>query len=324
MTTPVPQHDAEHPGPGDAPEPRAPRPTREEAVQRALERFEEREQELAKEQIRGMRLWEGKAERQDKVLLTLFIAIPALMTLTIPLRPLLLADHPVPLALITGSYAAIGAGGAFAGVGEGTLWAIILAGVIGKIKASWLFWWVGRRWGVRFIRFAVPSERAQRFATRLKGMNPWVLRVLIPLGYLPGVPTMVVCVLAGTSGMRLRTYLLLDALGALMVTASVAYIGFASGQGGVDVVLLVDRYALWIMLALIIGMAMYPVFTSVRDQRARKAEAIRAAEAEYDAATAEGPHTGTTGKTPAGAAGTAPSTGGTASTPTTTGADDTE
>ncbi|WP_017606722.1 VTT domain-containing protein [Nocardiopsis alkaliphila] len=261
------------------------RSTREQAVQQALKRFEEREKELAQEQLRGMRLWEGKAERQDKVLLALFIGLPLIMMLTIPLRPLFIADHPVALAFATGSYAAIGAGAAFAAVGQGTLWLVILAGVVGKIKVSWLFWWLGRRWGVRFIRFTVPNERAQRFAARLQSMNPWVLRVLIPLGYLPGVPTMIVCVLAGTSGMRLRTYLFLDALGALMVTSIVAFIGFTSGQTGVDVVLLVDKYALWIMLALIFGMSTYPVYTSIRDQKARKAETIRAAEAEYDAQT---------------------------------------
>lgn len=277
MTTPAPRHDA------DA---TTGRPTREEAVQHALQRFEEQEKESAKEQVREMRLWEGKAERQDKILLSLFIGLPLLLMLTIPLRPLFLADHPVPLALITGSYAAIGAGAAFAGIGEGALWLVILAGVIGKIKLSWLFWWLGRRWGVRFIRLTVPSERAQRFADRLQEMNPWVLRLLIPLGYFPGIPTMIVCVLAGTSGMRLRTYLLLDALGALLVTSFVAFVGFTSGQAGVDIVLLIDKYALWIVLTLIFVMAMYPVYTSTRDQKARKAETIRAAEADYDAETA--------------------------------------
>lgn len=278
MTTkPVPRHDD---GSTTA------RSTREQAVQQALKRFEEREKELAQEQLRGMRLWEGKAERQDKILLSLFIGLPLIMMLTIPLRPLFIADHPVALAFATGSYAAIGAGAAFAGVGQGALWLVILAGVVGKIKVSWLFWWLGRRWGVRFIRFTVPNERAQRFAARLQSMNPWVLRVLIPLAYLPGIPTMIVCVLAGTSGMRLRTYLFLDALGALMVTSIVAYVGFTSGQAGVDIVLLIDKYALWIMLALIFGMAMYPAYTSMRDQKARKAETIRAAEAEYDTETA--------------------------------------
>ncbi|MBR8742717.1 DedA family protein [Nocardiopsis sp. MG754419] len=232
-----------------------------------------------------MRLWDGKPRTQDKILLGLMIGLPLFLTLTIPLRPLLIADHPVLLAAITGSYAAIGAGGAFAGVGQGALWVVVLAGVIGKVKLNWFFWWIGRHWGFRIIRFLAPTDRAQRFAERLRAMNPWVLRVLVVFAYLPGVPSQIVCVLAGTSGMRLRTYVLMDVLGALMVTSTVAYIGHTSGRTGVDVVLLIDRYALWIMVALIMVMAMYPVFLTARDQRARKSAAVQEAGKAYDAET---------------------------------------
>ncbi|WP_017543212.1 DedA family protein [Nocardiopsis prasina] len=232
-----------------------------------------------------MRLWDGRPRTQDKVLLGLMIGLPLLLALTIPLRPLLIADHPVLLAAITGSYAAIGAGGAFAGAGQGTLWVIVLAGVVGKVKLNWFFWWLGRHWGVRIIRFMAPTDRAQRFAERLRAMNPWVLRVLVVFAYLPGVPSQIVCVLAGTSGMRLRTYVLMDVLGALMVTSTVAHIGFSSGRTGVDIVLLIDRYALWIMVALILVMAMYPVFLTAGDQRSRRAAAVKEAGQAYDSET---------------------------------------
>jgi membrane protein DedA with SNARE-associated domain len=261
------------------------RPTRDEAIGHALKEWEKGEKELAKEQMKALRLWEGKPKAQDKILLGLMIGLPLLLTLTIPLRPLLLADHPVLLAAITGSYAAIGAGGAFAGVGQGALWVIVLAGVLGKVKLNWFFWWLGHRWGDRIIRFMAPTDRAQRFADRLKAMNPWVLRVLVVFAYLPGVPSQLICVLAGTSGMRLRVYMLMDILGALMVTWTVAYVGYASGQTGVDVVLLIDRYALWIMVALIFVVAMYPVFLTSRDQKARRAAVVKEAGEAYDAET---------------------------------------
>jgi membrane protein DedA with SNARE-associated domain len=261
------------------------RPTRDEAINDALKDWELREKELSREHLRAMRLWDGRPRTQDKILLGLMIGLPLLLTLTIPLRPLLIADHPVLLAAITGSYAAIGAGGAFAGVGQGTLWVIVLAGVVGKVKLNWFFWWLGRHWGVRILRFLAPTDRAQRFAERLRAMNPWVLRVLVVFAYLPGVPSQIVCVLAGTSGMRLRTYVLMDVLGALMVTSTVAYIGFSSGQAGVDIVMLIDRYALWIMVALILVMAMYPVFLTAGDQRARRAAAVTEAGRAHDAET---------------------------------------
>lgn len=261
------------------------RPTRDEAVKQALKHWEQREKELGKEQLKTMKLWDGKPQGQDKILLGLMIGLPLLLTLTIPLRPLLIADHPVLLALVTGSYAGIGAGGAFAGIGQGALWLVVVAGVIGKVKLNWFFWWLGHRWGDRFIGFIAPSDRAKRFAERLKTMNPWVLRVLVVFSYLPGVPSQIVCALAGTSGMRLRTYLLLDILGAFIVTSTVAYIGYSSGQAGVDIVLLIDRYALWIMVALILVMAMSPVFLSYRDQKARHAATVKEAGEAYDAET---------------------------------------
>lgn len=284
-TTPVPRHDADSdPGSDDGPNSPS-RPTREEALKAAEEAWSVQEAELGKEILRSMKPWKGEMQRQDKVLLSVAIILPALMLLTLPLRPLFIADHPLALALVTGSHAAVGAASAFASIGEGSLWLIVLAGVIGKIKIDWVFWWLGHRWGRGIVNFLIQGERGRRLADRLETMNPWVMRVLIPLSYLPGVPAGIPHVMAGANGMRLRTYLLLDALGALMITTFVAYVGYVSGQSGVDLVLMVDKYALWIMLALIFGMALYPTFTAGRDQKARKKEALELAAAEYDAET---------------------------------------
>ncbi|MGW5874968.1 DedA family protein [Nocardiopsis terrae] len=267
-------------------EPDAPRPTREEALKAARQQWDQEEAERGKAQWKGMKPWQGSMKRQDKVLLWLLLGIPAFFLLTMPLRPLFVADHPIPLAFVTGSHAAVGAASAFAGVGQGSMWLVIVAGVVGKVKIDWLFWWVGRRWGRGIVHFLVPSERGRRFAERLQTMNPWIMRLFIPLSYLPGVPGGVPHVIAGVSGMRLRTYLLLDAIGALMITSVVALVGYHSGQAGVDVVLLVDRYAVWLTFALIFGMAAIPVHTSVKDQRERRARALEEAAEAYDAETA--------------------------------------
>ncbi|WP_370446552.1 DedA family protein [Nocardiopsis sp. L17-MgMaSL7] len=264
----------------------SPRPTREEALTAAGKAWDEAEAERAIAHWKSQKPWPGTMQRQDRVLLWLLIGIPAFFLLTMPLRPFLIADHAVPLAFVTGSHAAVGAASAFAGVGQGSLWVVIVAGVIGKVKIDWLFWWVGRRWGRGIVAFLVPSERGRQFAERLETMNPWVMRLLIPLSYLPGVPAGIPHVMAGVSGMRLRTYLLLDVIGALMITAVVAAIGYHSGQAGVDVVLLIDSYALWLMLAIIFGMAAIPTYTSIRDQRARRQQALGEAAEAYDAETA--------------------------------------
>lgn len=287
MTTPpVPRNDADSNSGSDNGPSSTRRPTRAEALKAAEEAWGVREAEIGKDVLRSMKPWKGEMQRQDKVLLAVALILPALMLLTLPLRPLFIADHPLALALVTGSHAAVGAASAFASIGEGSLWLIVLAGVIGKIKIDWVFWWLGHRWGRGIVNFLIQGERGRRFADRLETMNPWVMRVLIPLSYLPGVPAGIPHVMAGANGMRLRTYLLLDALGALMITSFVAYVGHVSGQSGVDFVLMVDKYALWIMLALIFGMALYPTFTAGRDQKARKKEALELAAAEYDAETA--------------------------------------
>lgn len=263
----------------------APRPTREEAVEAAGKTWDAEEAERGKAQWKSMKPWQGTMKRQDKVLLWMLVCIPAFFLLTMPLRPLFIADHPIPLAFVTGSHAAVGAASAFASVEQGSLWLVIVAGVVGKVKIDWLFWWVGRRWGRGIVNFLVPSERGRRFAERLETMNPWIMRLFIPLSYLPGVPAGIPHIIAGVSGMRLRTYMFLDVLGALMITSAVAAIGYTSGQAGVDVVLLVDRYAVWLMFALIFGMAAIPAYTAVKDARERRAQALKEAGEAYDAET---------------------------------------
>ena len=70
--------------------------------------------------------------------------------------------------------------------------------------------------------------------------------------------------------MRLATFLLFDAIGAALITGLVAGLGFGLGQDAVDVVLAVDKYALWISLALV-------VFVSVQASRRQKQQAPPAA-----------------------------------------------
>ncbi|WP_081748823.1 VTT domain-containing protein [Nocardiopsis sp. CNT312] len=236
-----------------------------------------RREEDAREALRAMKPWEGKATRQDKALLACAIGIPAVFLALTPLKPLLIADHPITLTFLTGSNAGVGAAAAFASLGEIPLWLVVVAGVFGKIKVDWLFWWLGRRWGRRFIAIITPGERAKRLADRMHDMNPWIVRGALTLSYLPGVPAALIHVTAGWTGMRLRTFFLFDALGALILTSVVTSVGYASGQAGVDIVLLVDRYALWFTVAIIFTMAFWPVFKQVREDRAADRAAAKAA-----------------------------------------------
>ena len=102
------------------------------------------------------------------------------------------------------------------------------------------------------------SERAQRFAGRATELDPKILRAAVVLAVLPGVPTAVVCAMAGWALMRLATFLLLDLAGALLMTGLVTGIGYGLGRHAVDLVLLVDRFASVASLTLIALSAVIP------------------------------------------------------------------
>ncbi|TDD68878.1 DedA family protein [Jiangella aurantiaca] len=195
--------------------------------------------------------WQGRATRLDMALMGAILGVVALGLVLRPLKPFLLASHPVMLEFLTGDLTAIGAAAAFARIGEAPVWLVVVAGAAGMVKLDWLTWWTGRQWGLGIVRMFTTSERALRFAGRATELRPWTLRAAVVLAVLPGVPTAVVYAMAGLAGMRLATFLILDFAGALVMTGLVAGLGYGLGQQAVDVVLIIDRYAAVVSLTMI-------------------------------------------------------------------------
>lgn len=212
--------------------------------------------EAAKQQWRDMRPWESPMARADKVLIYSTLTIIVVMLLSLPVRPFLLATHPLALAAVTGSLSAIGAAAAFARVGGTDVWLVVAAGVFGMIKFDWLFWWAGRRWGAKGVRFFTPPGRAQRFVEKVRSWPTWGKALLVVAAALPGVPSLPLFLLAGLSGIRLAAFLVFDAIGAGLIAGLVTWLGYSLGQTAVDVVLKIDQYALWISLALVVVVSM--------------------------------------------------------------------
>jgi len=154
---------------------------------------------------------------------------------------------------------AFGAAAAFARIGEAPLWLVVVAGAVGMVKFDWLAWWAGRQWGAGIIRIFTASERVQRYAARATERNPRIVRLAVVLAVLPGVPTAVVYAAAGWARMRLTTFLLLDLVGAALMTAVVAGLGYGLGRRAVDVVLMIDRYASVVSLTMITVALLIPV-----------------------------------------------------------------
>ena len=150
---------------------------------------------------------------------------------------------------------------------------MIVAGIVGKTKFDWLWWWAGRRWGAKGVRFFAPTDRAQRFVSRVRSWPAWTVPLLLVVSAVPGVPSVLAFLLAGISGTRLVTFLVFDALGAGLLVGLVAGLGYGLGQYAVDVVLAVDRYALWITLAVVVVISIQAGRKQSRQQKQRAATA---------------------------------------------------
>jgi membrane protein DedA with SNARE-associated domain len=206
--------------------------------------------------------WDGRGTRGDWVLLGVIAVVVAFGAALRVLRPFLIASHPVLLEFLDGGFAAIGAGAAFARIGDVPLWLVVLAGALGMAKFTWLTWWAGRRWGRGLLGFFMTSERAASYTERVGSAPRWVLCLAVVVSPLPGVPSALVCALAGWARMRLVTFVLLNLTGVLIITAVVAGVGFALGQAAVNVVLLIDKYAGWVSLSLIALAVLAPLLRS--------------------------------------------------------------
>jgi len=202
--------------------------------------------------------WEGRATAGDWVLMGTIAAVVIFGAVTRRLTPFLIATHPVLLEFANGSLTAVGAAAAFARVGEIPLWLVIVAGAVGMAKFDWMTWWAGRRWGSGMLAFFMSKERAAQQTERVAALPRWMLALAVAASPLPGVPSALVCVLAGWARMRLVTFLALNLAGAVVTTTAVAAIGFTLGQTAIDIVLLVDRYAGWVSLSLIALLLLTP------------------------------------------------------------------
>lgn len=209
--------------------------------------------EAGREALRQLTPWEGSPSRTDKALGVTVLAVFAYWLALTPLKPFLIGRNPVLLELIAGGNAAVGAAAAFARIGQAPLWLVVLAGVVGSAKFDWLFWWMGQRWGGRIVRMFLPNPRMQeRVVERVQDLPRWVAPVAVLVAMLPGVPAAAAFAFAGWRKLSLPAFLALDLLGTGLWVGLVAALGYAAGQAAVDLVLLVDEYALWVSLALIV------------------------------------------------------------------------
>ena len=140
----------------------------------------------------------------------------------------------------------------------------VLLGVPSLMMFDWVFWLAGRRWGDRVFVWLLGGEspRSGRRLARLHRVEarfgPWA----VVLAYLLPVPSAVIYAAVGDGGMRLRTFLVLDALGTVLWTGLLAGAGYALGRSAVDVANAVARYSLWVTIGIVIAITVWRAATA--------------------------------------------------------------
>ncbi|MGQ0846244.1 MAG: DedA family protein [Sporichthyaceae bacterium] len=215
--------------------------------------------------------WVGPGHRADKILLFL-IAFSGLFRLaTMPLVPVLIADHTVLLALFRGSATAVVTMGAQVRTGEEHLAVALFAGLIGLMIFDPVFWWAGRRWGQNAITMLLGRSRnPEKQLRRLHRLTEKYGWLAVLTGYIGPIPVPLIAVAVGFGGMKLRTYLILDAIAAMLWLSLLVALGYSIGQDAIDVVEAIAKYALWISIGLVVVIVGRQIWSATRTAPARK------------------------------------------------------
>jgi membrane-associated protein len=203
--------------------------------------------------------WGHRTGRAD-TLLALLLGLYAVYSLALwPLVPALIGSHPLLLEIVSGSTLAEVTVGAQSRLGELPLWFAVVAGVPGSMMFDWIFWWAGRRWGDRALHLILgrdPSPRGvarrEARAARLERMAARFGPAAVVLAYFLPLPSPLIYVAAGLSGMRLRTFLALDVVGTLLWVGAIVGLGYAVGKPAVDVVHQIDHYSTLVAITVVV------------------------------------------------------------------------
>ncbi len=208
--------------------------------------------------------WAGRPRRVDILCWAGIVLSGIYYWALLPFVAPLVGTHPVLLEVLNGNTAAIISAAAFVRVGHGTLAVVLLAAIPGLMKFDVLYWWAGRLWGERII--ALLSGRRNRGGRYMDRVHRWGRKFTWPAvvvaPFLP-IPNAIIYVIAGWAGMRLVTFLILDAIGTLLWAGLLAGLGYELGHHAVVVAQAISHYGLWISIALIVVI----VFFQIRSQR---------------------------------------------------------
>lgn len=192
-------------------------------------------------------------DKQDKLLWAAFIAVTIYGFALLPLKPFLLS-HPWWSAALTGSRTGLVISGAHASV-HGSSWLVpLVLGTLSAMKFMPLWWYMGRKWGREYIDLNVKNY--SWLEKRYDSFERFTLRwypLLLASCYIPGnpLPSFILFLILGESGMRLGRFLLLSLPPIILVQGINVWLGWRFGEPVIEVVEKISKYTLWLTLALV-------------------------------------------------------------------------
>lgn len=205
--------------------------------------------------------------RWEQLVCGAWIAVGAVLAyVTIALTPSLLAHHVLILELMSGGASSIVTGGAMAKVGLEPLSLVALAPLPSIPFYAISYWWAGRLWGDLMVaNYARGSVRKARRAVRAEAaVRRYGFWVLIVSPFVP-VPSFIISVMCGASGMSLWLYLLGTTIGLLLWEGMLIGLGYAIGHPAVHAVKVIGHYSLYVTIGVVVVVI---VASAMRQRRA--------------------------------------------------------
>jgi membrane-associated protein len=201
--------------------------------------------------------WEGKPRRVDLACWGAITLSGLYYLALLPFRASLVGTHPIISVLLNGSTEAIVSAAAFAKVGHGSIIVVLLASIPGLMKFDLIYWWAGRLWGEKVIDLFIGRSKRQRrrgekFVARVNRWGRWFTWPAVVITPFLPIPNVIIYAVAGWTGMRWITFLILDAIGSLLWAGMLAGLGWALGQRAVSVAQQISKYGLWIAIAIVV------------------------------------------------------------------------
>lgn len=196
--------------------------------------------------------------KTDKILWACFFLISILGFVMIPLR-LWFINNPEWYALIVGGYTSATLLGAEHSQ-TGGKYIFVLLTIIGACKFYPLYYCMGKQWGRDLIEY-FSTSMSLRFRTYVMGIidnKPEKLKVFTfwctPLVLLPGIriSSMITIPLMVIATMRKRTIALINIMWILVVNSVFFLLGYIFGEQVLDVIKIINKYAGWVFMVLII------------------------------------------------------------------------